>query len=150
MVRPRDTRATKPPINGDQEITHAQSNIVYVLIRIQITMLGFNNGLSSIGHGLFLGHHSAIPPKPQIQTNEMSGGTISTHIINSRMVRPRDTRATKPPINGDQEPLISFVWICGFGGMAVKFAMGGDKIASLVDKDYTKHTHNKFSNGATA
>ena len=34
-------------------------------------------------------------------------------------------------------PLISFVWICGFGGMAVKFAMGGDKIASLVDKDYT-------------
>ena len=27
------------------------------MIRIQITMLGFNNGLSSIGHGLFLGHH---------------------------------------------------------------------------------------------
>ena len=34
-------------------------------------------------------------------------------------------------------PLISFVWIAGFGGMAVKFAMGGDNIAKLVDKDYT-------------
>ena len=34
-------------------------------------------------------------------------------------------------------PLISFVWIAGFGGMAVKVAMGGDNIAKLVDKDYT-------------
>ncbi|CVY24010.1 MULTISPECIES: BCCT family transporter [Staphylococcus] len=34
-------------------------------------------------------------------------------------------------------PLISFIWICGFGGMALKIAMGGDKIANLVDKDYT-------------
>lgn len=34
-------------------------------------------------------------------------------------------------------PLISFVWIAGFGGMAVKIAMGGDNIAQLVDKDYT-------------
>ncbi|PTE69327.1 glycine/betaine ABC transporter permease [Staphylococcus devriesei] len=34
-------------------------------------------------------------------------------------------------------PLISFVWIAGFGGMAVKVAMGGDNIAQLVDKDYT-------------
>ncbi|GGG94639.1 BCCT family transporter [Staphylococcus pragensis] len=34
-------------------------------------------------------------------------------------------------------PLISFVWISGFGGMAVKIAMGGDKITQLVDKDYT-------------
>ena len=34
-------------------------------------------------------------------------------------------------------PLISFVWISGFGGMAIKIAMGGDKITQLVDKDYT-------------
>ena len=34
-------------------------------------------------------------------------------------------------------PLISFVWIAGFGGMAVKVVMGGDNIAKLVDKDYT-------------
>ena len=32
-------------------------------------------------------------------------------------------------------PLISFVWIAGFGGMAQLFY--GDNIAKLVDKDYT-------------
>lgn len=46
---------------------------------------------------------TAIPPNPAIHTNEMSGGTINTHMINSRIVRPRDTRATKPPMNGDHE-----------------------------------------------
>ena len=34
-------------------------------------------------------------------------------------------------------PLISFSWIAGFGGTALKIALGGDPIANVVDKDYT-------------
>src|SRR5699024_7636408 len=35
-------------------------------------------------------------------------------------------------------PLISFTWIAGFGGTAVKIALSGnDNIANIVDKDYT-------------
>ena len=34
-------------------------------------------------------------------------------------------------------PLISFVWIAGFGGMAVKVAMVAITHRKLVDKDYT-------------
>ena len=35
-------------------------------------------------------------------------------------------------------PLISFTWIAGFGGTAVKIALNGnDNIANIVDKDYT-------------
>ena len=34
-------------------------------------------------------------------------------------------------------PLISFSWIAGFGGTALKFALKGDDIAHVVDKDYT-------------
>ena len=46
---------------------------------------------------------TAVPPNPAIQVNEIKGGIISTPTTNSLIVLPRDTRATKPPINGDHE-----------------------------------------------
>src|SRR5699024_5399691 len=46
---------------------------------------------------------TAVPPKPAIHVKQIKGGIINTPMTNSLIVLPRETRATNPPINGDQE-----------------------------------------------
>jgi len=45
----------------------------------------------------------AVPPKTVIHRVHASEGTISTETMNSRTVRPRETRAMNMPTKGDQE-----------------------------------------------
>jgi hypothetical protein len=45
----------------------------------------------------------AVPPKAVIHSTQASEGTSSTEMMNSRTVRPRDTRAMNMPTKGDQE-----------------------------------------------
>ena len=45
----------------------------------------------------------AVSPNTVIHSTQASEGTISTETMNSRTVRPRDTRAMNMPTKGDHE-----------------------------------------------
>ena len=45
----------------------------------------------------------AVPPSTVIHNTQASDGTSNTATMNSRTVRPRDTRAMNMPTNGDHE-----------------------------------------------
>ena len=45
---------------------------------------------------------SAVPPNTENHTNAASVGASTVPRMNSRMLRPRETRAMNRPTNGDQ------------------------------------------------
>ena len=80
-------------------------------------IVGFNSGLFSIGLGLFLG-----PFYWGFVARVSRGRTIREFVVGVLII----------------PPLISFTWIAGFGGTAIKLALNhNDKLVHIVDKDYT-------------
>ena len=57
---------------------------------------------SAIGRPCMISWLSAVPPNTENHTKAASVGASTVPRMNSRMVRPRDTRAMNRPTNGDQ------------------------------------------------
>ena len=57
---------------------------------------------SAIGKPCMISWLSAVPPNTENQTKAASVGASMVPRMNSRMVRPRETRAMNIPTNGDQ------------------------------------------------
>ncbi len=58
---------------------------------------------AAIGTCCQISRCSAVPPKTANHTKPASVGASTVPTMNSRIVRPRETRAMNRPTNGDQE-----------------------------------------------
>jgi hypothetical protein len=58
---------------------------------------------SAIGTPCRISRFRAVPPNTENQTKAASVGTATVPRMNSRIVRPRDTRAMNSPTKGDHD-----------------------------------------------